>query len=100
MDPQIEELKELVRQNIALSTETNKIVHGLRNGGRIKSLFWLVVFIVSILATVYSYYYFVAPRVEQIKNIYETNILPLQNGGSGIMDFLKNFNKPASTTGE
>jgi len=98
-DPQIAELKELMRQNIALSTETNKIVHGMRNGGRIKSLFWLIVFVASILASVYSYYYFVAPRIEQVINIYETNVLPLQSGLGGIMNFIQNFNQnPATTT--
>jgi hypothetical protein len=96
MDPQIEELKELVRQNIALTTETNKILRGMRNTGRIKSVFWLLIFLASIAASVYSYYFFVAPRITEIKNIYETNILPLQNAGSGILNFLQNSSAPGS----
>ena len=97
-DPQIAELKELVRQNIAISTETNKILHHMRTGARVKSFFWLLVFAASIASSIYSYYYFIAPRINQIKNIYETNVAPLQGAGSAISDFMKKFGGTATTT--
>ena len=97
MDPQIEELKQLVRQNIALTQETNKILHSMRNAGRLKSLFWLVVFLGSIAISVYSYYFFVAPRIQQITNFYETNIAPLQGASDQFMKLLQGNQGSSST---
>lgn len=97
MDPQIAELKELVRQNIALSQETNKIVRGMRNGARARSIFFLLLVALSIGSSVYSYYYFVAPRLTEIKNFYQTTVVPLQGAGSSINDLLKSL-KSAPTS--
>jgi hypothetical protein len=96
-DPDIEQLKELVRQNIALTQETNRMVRGMRNAGRLKSFAWWLFVVASIGVSVWSYFTFIAPRIEQIKNIYETNIAPLQGAQNSILGFLKNFN-PATTT--
>ena len=90
-DPQIEQLKELVRQNIALTQETNKMLRGMRSAGRLKSFFWIIVFLASTAVSLYTYFYFVAPRIEQIKTIYQTNIAPIQNSGSSVFDFFKSF---------
>ncbi len=90
-DPQIAELKELIRQNIAVATETNRIVHGMRNGARLKSFFWLAVIAVSLGSSVYSYFYFIQPRLNEIKNFYQTTVVPLQGAGSSINDLLKSL---------
>ena len=97
MDPQIEELKQLMRQNIALAQETNKMLRSMRNAGRIKSLMWWVVVVLSIGVSVWSYYAFVEPRVQQIENIYQTNIAPLQGASGNILNFFKNFSASSST---
>ena len=86
-DPEIEQLKELVRQNIALTQENARILRGMRNASRFKSFMWWLVVLISIGVSVWSYYTFVEPRVQQIQNIYQTNIGPLQ----GAYDFIKNF---------
>ena len=69
MDPQIEELKELVRQNIALSQDTNRIVHGMRRsawiGGTLR-LLWIGLIIAASVAT----YWYLAPYLSQVEGIY------------------------------
>ncbi len=95
-DPELEQLKELVRQNIALTQDTNRIVRSMRTAGRLKSLFWLLVFLVSTGASVYAYYFFLGPRIEQIKNIYQTDIAPLQGASGNVINFFKGQN--ASST--
>ena len=99
-DPEIEQLKELMRQNIALAQENNKILRGMRSAGRIKSLLWWVAIIASIALTYWSYVVYIQPRVSQIENFYTTTVTPLQGASGGIQDFLKNFNKPATTTAQ
>lgn len=96
-DPEIEELKELVRQNIKLTQDTNRLVHAMRRSVRLKSLLWAVFVIASIGLSVWGYYTYVEPRVEQVKNIYQTNIAPLEGAQNSILGFLKNWGG-ASTT--
>jgi hypothetical protein len=88
MDQQIEELKQLVRQNIELTKDTNKIVHGMRNAGRIKSLLMFALLAIGIGLSLYSYFYFVAPRIEQIQSAYEQNIGPIQSMWEKINGFI------------
>jgi len=96
-DPEMEQLKELIRQNIALAQDTNRILKGMRNASRIKSLFWWILVLASIGVSVWSYYAFIEPRIQQIENIYQTNKAPLQGTSSNILSFLKNFNASTST---
>lgn len=96
-DSEIEQLKELVRQNIALSQDTNRVVHGLRRTSRLKSIFWLLIFCLSVGSSLYTYFYFIEPRINQIKTIYQKDVAPLQNASGGILDFFKNFGSSTST---
>ncbi|MDE1924965.1 MAG: hypothetical protein KGH79_02180 [Patescibacteria group bacterium] len=77
MDQQIEELKELVRQNISLSGETNKMLHAMRRGARWRTFFsivwWLAIFAVSGAA----YYYYLQPYLERLIQLYQQ----FQQGG-------------------
>ncbi len=70
MDPEIEELKELIRRNIALSEETNKRVAGMQRAARLSRflgfLWWGAILVIS----AYTYYYYVMPQVERILELY------------------------------
>ena len=70
MDPQIEQLKELVRQNIALTQETHDMVRSIRRSGYtnmvFKVLWWVVIFGGSWVA----YYLYVQPYVDQLLQLY------------------------------
>ncbi len=94
VDQQIEELKELLRRNIALSEETNKAVHSMRNSARLSQVFrvlwWVVVFGGSTIA----YYYYVQPYVDQLQHLYasaQTGGAEAQNFGKGITNFFAQF---------
>jgi hypothetical protein len=67
---QISELKELVRRNIALTQETNDMVHGMRRaawwGTILRWGWWLLIFGVSGVA----YYYYVQPYVDRVQQAY------------------------------
>ncbi len=98
-DPDIEQLKALIRQNIAVSQETQRMVRGMRSAGRIRSFLWLALVLGSAAISAYFYYYYVEPRVLQIENIYHTTISPLQGMENGVSGLISKFNnKPASTT--
>ena len=85
MDKQIEELKELVRRNIALSEETRSMVESMQRSARlsrlVRVLWWGLIFGASGIA----YYYFVWPYVEQLQRLYES----AQQGGQQAQDFGK-----------
>ena len=87
MDPEIEELKELVRQNITLSQETNNIVHGMRNAARWSRLFRTVWIVAILVASGVAYLYF-APYLEQIIDLY--------NQAQGALEQMRTFGGQAS----
>jgi hypothetical protein len=97
-DQEIDELKELVRQNIKLTQDTNRVVHRMQRASRLKSLFWFIVLCLSIGTSVYTYFYFFQPRIEQIKTIYQKDIAPLQSASGNFIDFIKNFGNASSTS--
>jgi hypothetical protein len=97
-DPQIDELKELVRQNIRLSQETNRLVHGMRRADRLKSLIWWALILVSVGISVWSYYTFVEPRVNQIKSVYQQNVGMAESIQKTFNDFLKGVGIASSTS--
>ena len=80
VDPEVDELKELVRTNIKLSQDTNRLLHGMRRAawwGRVFRLLWWVA-ILGLSGALY--FYFFAPYVEKIVQFY-----------SGAQNILENF---------
>ncbi len=69
MDPQIEELKALIRQNTELVQETNAIVKSLRRSGRISTVMRFLWVGLIVAFSIVSYVYF-APYLEQIQALY------------------------------
>lgn len=70
MDPEIQELKELIQRTIALSEETNKRVSSMQRSARLSRflgfLWWAAILVIS----AYTYYYYVMPHVERILELY------------------------------
>ncbi len=66
----MEEVKELVRQNIALAQENNHMLHAMRRSARWGTIlrwgWWILIFVVSGVA----YYTYVQPYVTKIENAY------------------------------
>ena len=71
MEQEVEELKELVRRNIKVSEETNRIVHSLRRAERwhtgMRVVWWLL--ILGFFAASYAYF---APYITQIMELYRS----------------------------
>lgn len=69
-DYDIQELKELVKRQAQLNADTNRVVHSLRRSQRVHTfmsiLWWALVLGVSL----YTYFNYVQPYVEQIVGIY------------------------------
>jgi hypothetical protein len=94
VDPQIDELKELVRRSIALAEDTNRTLHKMRRGaiwGRVFSLlFWIIVIVVP---TVAAYYYF-APYINSIHQLYDSiqsGVAKTASTTSAVGGFFKQF---------
>jgi len=102
VDSQVEELKELLRQNIALAQDTNRTLHKMRRGaiwGRLMTLtMWLIFFV---LPLVFSYYYF-QPQITKIEQLYsqlQQDNKQAQTYQSQISSFFGNLlNQTATTT--
>jgi len=96
-EQELEQLKELVRQNIKLSQDTNKLVHQMRRNSRLKSLFWFLIFCLSIGSSIYTYFYIIEPRINQIKTVYQKDVAPLQSASGSILNFFKSFGATSTT---
>jgi len=83
MDPQIEELKELVRRSISLSEDNNKMLHSMRRSAWVSRFMRLIWIAIIVVASVYSYLYF-QPYIDQILTLYG-NIQDLQQKAQGLL---------------
>lgn len=71
MEQHIEELKELVRHNIALSEETNAMVRRMRTAGRLGRFFKLI-WVGVVIALLVAAYYYIAPYIGHILGLYNS----------------------------
>ncbi len=70
VDPDIEELKDIVKRQGEVIEETNRMMHSMRRGQRWR-LFWSVLWWGAILlVSAGTYYYYVQPYVEQLQKAY------------------------------
>jgi len=68
-DPQIAQLKELVRQNTAITQETNQMVKSMRNASRMGRVMKIVWIGLIAFASISAYFYF-QPYIAQIMDFY------------------------------
>ena len=69
-DLDMQELKELVKRQAQLNADTNKVVHSMRRSQRVHSFFAIVWWLLVIGVSVYTYFNYIQPYVEQIVGIY------------------------------
>ncbi len=69
-DPDIEELKEIVKRQGEVIEETNRMVHGMRRGQRWRFVWSMLWWTAVLLISAGAYYYYVQPYVEQIQKVY------------------------------
>jgi hypothetical protein len=70
IDPEMEELKELVKRQSAKIEDTNRIVHKLLRSQRWDRLFRLVWWLAILGVTGAAYYYYVQPYLDQLLALY------------------------------
>ena len=94
---QIDELKALVRRSIAVSEDTNRMVHSMRRaawwGTITRWAWWFLVFGVSGVA----YYYYVQPYVAKIESAYHSAEMGAQQAAdwqTSTSNFFKNLFAP------
>ncbi len=94
MDSEIEELKQLVRQNIEITKATREELVKMRRAARWGTIMRWVWRLLIIGVFAYAYYAFVVPYVEQLMQLYQAvQGSAEQAGGFGsqFSEFLRNF---------
>jgi len=71
MDPQIEELKELIRQNTALTGEVHAMVKSMRRGALISTIMRFAWIGLIVAVSIGTFVYF-APYLQQIQALYDS----------------------------
>lgn len=69
-DTDMQELRELVKRQTQLNADTNKVVHSMRRSQRIHSFFAIVWWLLVMGVSVYTYFNYVQPYVEQVVELY------------------------------
>ncbi len=97
MDPEIEELKQLVQRNLALTEDTHRMVRRMRQavawGHFFKVLEWVIIIVLCVLA----YTYYIRPYFEHLSQAYQnvqTQTQQVQNAGNEFLNFIKNHFTP------
>lgn len=69
-DLDLEELKELVKRQAQLNADTNKMVRSMRRSQRIHTFMSILWWVLIAGVSLYTYFNYVQPYVEQIMGIY------------------------------
>jgi hypothetical protein len=103
VDQEIDELKELLRRNIALSEDTNRIVHKVRRGaawGRFFQILWWLL-IIAVSGVTYYFYQPYLLKIEQVYGNLETDQKQAQTYESEVSNFFGNLiTQQGSTTAQ
>ena len=89
VEGEIEELKELVEKNIAVTQDTNRMVRKMRRNATWALVFQVVWWLVVAGVTGAAYYYYVQPYVMQIEHLYGVSQQQTQNWNNQIGSFFK-----------
>lgn len=90
MDPQIEQLKELIRQNTALTQETHAMVKSMHRATVWRSVFKFI-WIAVVVAASFGLYIYLAPYLQQMMDFYEV----LQQAMEQAQQFGGQFQNPS-----
>ncbi len=70
-DPDIEELKNIVKRQGQVIEDTNRMLHGMRRGQRLRTL-WSVLWWLAIIGLSAGAYYYAQPYVSSIVTAYQS----------------------------
>jgi uncharacterized membrane protein len=100
VDDDIEELKELVKQNLAATEESNRMLRKIRRSARWAWILQLVWWVVIAVVTGAAYYYYVQPYVQKIEHLYGLSKEQTQSFNDQVTNFLKFFNQQGAGSGQ
>ncbi len=87
MDTDIEELRDLLKKNIALTEETYRIVQSMRSAARWSRFFSLLWWAIVLAVSGATYYYWLQPYVEKAQQAYTSG----QGFEQQLQDYVKQF---------
>jgi len=94
VDADVEELKDLLKRDIAISEDTNHMVHSMRRSARWGVFLKIVWWVAILFASGAAYVLYVQPYVEQLQQVYGQ----VQEGGRQVQtlsgeaqEFIKNL---------
>ena len=94
MDPEIDELKELVARQGKVIEETNHMIRGMRRSQRWSHVIRIVWWLVWIGAAGAAYYYYVQPYIDSILHAYQSaqhGVQEAHNFPQMIQDYFKHI---------
>lgn len=94
VDPDIDELRDLVQKDLAVSADTNRVVHGMRRSARWGRLFQFIWWIAVIVISGAAYYYYLDPYVKKFEQLYanvQTGQQQVQGWEQQAVNFFKNL---------
>ena len=94
VEEDIQELRDMVKKNLALAEETNEIVRGMRRSARWGRFFTLAWWVIIIAVSGAAYYVYVQPYVTDIEKAYGNT----QNFEQQVQTFFHDFGKQIQTT--
>lgn len=98
MDEDIEELKELVKENIEATEETNRMLRKMRRNAMWGWVFYIVWWLLVAGVAGAAYYYYLQPYVTKVEQLYGLSEEQSKNWNEQITSFLKYFGQKAPSS--
>jgi hypothetical protein len=91
VEDDIEELKELVKKNIAATQENTRILRKMRRGAFWGWIFYIIWWLLIGGVVGAAYYYYLQPYVNKVEALYGISQQESQNWNEQVSNFLKYF---------
>jgi hypothetical protein len=88
MNPESEEIKRLLLENLQLSRENNKLLRKLRRAEVTRTIMTLVYWAVILVVPIYIYYAYLAPQLSQMLATYENIEAQTQEMPEGVRSYI------------
>jgi hypothetical protein len=95
-----EEIKALLKRNLELAEDTNRILHGMRRRAFLGTLFTVFLWLAFVIIPAAAFYYYAAPYIGQMQNLIKsTEALQSQLKGAESSSFFQDlYNKYMSSS--
>ncbi len=101
VDPVLEEVKELVKKDLAMTQDTNRIVHKMQRAARWGRFFQIVWWVAILAVSGAAYYYYLQPYVDKLQGAYanlQATGQKAQSLETQVQNFFKNIGSTSTQT--